>query len=149
MTATPVRIVHHDKERGFLVIDKPGSIVSTSFDIPKSLVLTSAHAQPVHAAGRYFRNSLVEILKNDFGFEKVYSTYSCFHAVHLAFQFLPSNQQIGQAHLGDDDHPSQRTSGQRSFEGIRRGQDPKGVYRPVLGRVSSVGAFNGLRRPLH
>lgn len=27
VTSTPVRIVHHDKERGFLVIDKPGSIV--------------------------------------------------------------------------------------------------------------------------
>ncbi|KAI0699526.1 pseudouridine synthase [Cerioporus squamosus] len=51
VTSTPVRIVLHDKERQFLVIDKPGSI-------------------PVHAAGRYFRNSLVEILKNDFGFEK-------------------------------------------------------------------------------
>ncbi|TFY70093.1 hypothetical protein EVJ58_g33 [Rhodofomes roseus] len=54
VTSTPVRIVHHDKERGFIVIDKPGSI-------------------PVHAAGRYFRNSLVEILKNDFGFKKVYT----------------------------------------------------------------------------
>lgn len=30
--------------------------------------------KPVHAAGRFFRNSLVEILKNDFGFEKTYST---------------------------------------------------------------------------
>ena len=31
--------------------------------------------QPVHAAGRYFRNSLVEILKDDFGFEKIYSMW--------------------------------------------------------------------------
>ncbi|PCH33259.1 pseudouridine synthase [Wolfiporia cocos MD-104 SS10] len=54
VTSTPVRILHHDKEREFIVIDKPGSI-------------------PVHATGRYFRNSLVEILKNDFGFKKVYT----------------------------------------------------------------------------
>ena len=31
--------------------------------------------QPVHAAGRYFRNSLVEILKDDFGFQKIYSMW--------------------------------------------------------------------------
>ncbi|KAH9923007.1 pseudouridine synthase [Amylocystis lapponica] len=54
VTSTPVRILHHDKEREFIVIDKPGSI-------------------PVHATGRYFRNSLVEILKNDFGFTRVHT----------------------------------------------------------------------------
>ncbi|EED82536.1 predicted protein, partial [Postia placenta Mad-698-R] len=54
VTATPVRIIHHDREREFIIIDKPGSI-------------------PVHASGRFFRNSLVEILKNDFGFKKVYT----------------------------------------------------------------------------
>jgi len=27
VTAKPVKILHHDAERGFLVIDKPGSIV--------------------------------------------------------------------------------------------------------------------------
>ncbi|KAI0932696.1 hypothetical protein AcW1_000256 [Taiwanofungus camphoratus] len=54
VTSIPVRIIHHDRDREFIVIDKPGSI-------------------PVHASGRYFRNSLVEILKNDFGFEKVYT----------------------------------------------------------------------------
>ncbi|KZT06240.1 pseudouridine synthase [Laetiporus sulphureus 93-53] len=54
VTSTPVRIVHHDQERQFIVLDKPGSI-------------------PVHATGRYFRNSLVEILKNDFGLEKVHT----------------------------------------------------------------------------
>ncbi|OCH94146.1 pseudouridine synthase [Obba rivulosa] len=53
VTATPVKIIHHDKEREFIVVNKPGSI-------------------PVHASGRYFRNSLIEILKNDFGFEKVH-----------------------------------------------------------------------------
>ncbi|OBZ69918.1 Uncharacterized protein C18B11.02c [Grifola frondosa] len=54
VTSAPVKIILHDKEREFIVIDKPGSI-------------------PVHASGRYFRNSLVEILKNDFKFEKVYT----------------------------------------------------------------------------
>ncbi|KAL5483010.1 hypothetical protein ACEPAI_8239 [Sanghuangporus weigelae] len=53
VTSTPVEILHHDVEREFIVINKPGSI-------------------PIHAAGRYFRNSLIEILKNDFGFPKLY-----------------------------------------------------------------------------
>ncbi|KAJ3479374.1 hypothetical protein NLI96_g9101 [Meripilus lineatus] len=54
VTSTPVKITHQDKERDFIVINKPGSI-------------------PVHAAGRYFKNSLVEILKDDFGLSKVYT----------------------------------------------------------------------------
>ncbi|EJD08351.1 pseudouridine synthase [Fomitiporia mediterranea MF3/22] len=54
VTSTPVEILHHDIEREFIVINKPGSI-------------------PVHAAGRYFKNSLVEILKDDFGFSNVYT----------------------------------------------------------------------------
>ncbi|KAB5593459.1 Chitin synthase export chaperone [Ceratobasidium theobromae] len=48
VTSTPVKLLHRDDEHGFIVIDKPGSI-------------------PVHATGRYFKNSLVEILKRDFG----------------------------------------------------------------------------------
>ncbi|CAE6425854.1 unnamed protein product [Rhizoctonia solani] len=48
VTSTPVKVLHRDDEHGFIVIDKPGSI-------------------PVHATGRYFKNSLVEILKRDFG----------------------------------------------------------------------------------
>ncbi|KIY51459.1 pseudouridine synthase [Fistulina hepatica ATCC 64428] len=54
VTATPVKIILNDKEREFIVIDKPGSI-------------------PVHAAGRYYRNSLAEMLKHEFGYEKVYT----------------------------------------------------------------------------
>ncbi|KAH8110428.1 pseudouridine synthase [Phellopilus nigrolimitatus] len=54
VTSTPVEILYRDKERNFVVINKPGSI-------------------PVHAAGRYFKNSLVEILKDDFGFANVYT----------------------------------------------------------------------------
>ncbi|KZV96732.1 pseudouridine synthase [Exidia glandulosa HHB12029] len=54
VTATPVRILHVDKEREFIVVDKPGSI-------------------PVHATGRYFKNSLVEILRNEHGIPKPYT----------------------------------------------------------------------------
>ncbi|THV06660.1 pseudouridine synthase [Dendrothele bispora CBS 962.96] len=54
VSATPVKILLEDKEREFLVVDKPGSI-------------------PVHASGRYYRNTLVAILMSDFGYEKVYT----------------------------------------------------------------------------
>lgn len=54
ITSTPVKIIHHDKEREYLVINKPGSI-------------------PVHATGRYYHHSLVQILYKDFGFDKVYT----------------------------------------------------------------------------
>ncbi|EEB90607.1 hypothetical protein MPER_11162 [Moniliophthora perniciosa FA553] len=53
VTATPVKVLLEDKEREFLIVDKPGSI-------------------PVHACGRYHRNTLVAILNHDFGYEKVY-----------------------------------------------------------------------------
>ncbi|THH17090.1 hypothetical protein EW146_g3647, partial [Bondarzewia mesenterica] len=54
VTSTPVRILKEDLEREFVVIDKPGSI-------------------PVHATGRYFYLSLVEILQREFGYKKVYT----------------------------------------------------------------------------
>ncbi|KAJ4471500.1 pseudouridine synthase [Lentinula aciculospora] len=54
VTSTPIRILLEDKEREFIVVDKPGSI-------------------PVHASGRYHRNTLVAILMSDFGYEKVYT----------------------------------------------------------------------------
>ncbi|ESK87850.1 drap deaminase [Moniliophthora roreri MCA 2997] len=54
VTATPVKVLLEDKEREFLIVDKPGSI-------------------PVHACGRYHRNTLVAILNHDFGYEKVYT----------------------------------------------------------------------------
>ncbi|KIL68702.1 hypothetical protein M378DRAFT_99146 [Amanita muscaria Koide BX008] len=53
VSSRPVKILHHDAERQFIVVDKPGSI-------------------PVHASGRYYKNSLIEILVNEFGYEKVY-----------------------------------------------------------------------------
>ncbi|KAL0065567.1 hypothetical protein AAF712_007478 [Marasmius tenuissimus] len=54
VTSTPVKVLLEDKEREFLIVDKPGSI-------------------PVHASGRYYRNTLVAILMHDFGYEKVYT----------------------------------------------------------------------------
>ncbi|KAF9021528.1 pseudouridine synthase, partial [Hymenopellis radicata] len=54
VTSTPVKVIYEDKERQFIVVNKPGSI-------------------PVHASGRYYRNTLVEILMSDFGYEKVYT----------------------------------------------------------------------------
>ncbi|EPS99582.1 hypothetical protein FOMPIDRAFT_1124040 [Fomitopsis schrenkii] len=54
ITSTPVRVLHHDRVHGFIVVDKPSSI-------------------PVHPTGRYFRTSLIEILKHDFGFENVHA----------------------------------------------------------------------------
>ncbi|KAI0090808.1 pseudouridine synthase [Irpex rosettiformis] len=53
ITAAPVKIIVHDKERQFIVIDKPGSI-------------------PVHAAGRFYKQSLMVILKHEHGFNMVY-----------------------------------------------------------------------------
>ncbi|KAJ2918063.1 hypothetical protein MD484_g2398, partial [Candolleomyces efflorescens] len=49
VTSTPVKVLYHDEERDFIVVDKPGSIVR-----------------------RYFKNTLIEILVTDFGFKKVY-----------------------------------------------------------------------------
>lgn len=54
VTSTPVKVLLHDLEGEFIVVDKPGSI-------------------PVHASGRYFRNTLVGILENDFGYKKAYT----------------------------------------------------------------------------
>ncbi|KAF7290074.1 PseudoU-synth-2 domain-containing protein [Mycena chlorophos] len=48
VTSTPVKILQHDVEREFIVVDKPGSI-------------------PIHGTGRYFKNTLMEILKDEFG----------------------------------------------------------------------------------
>lgn len=47
----------------------------------------------MHAAGRYFRNSLVEILKNDFGFEKVY-TVNRLDRLTSGLMILPLNPAL-------------------------------------------------------
>lgn len=73
VTARPVKIIHHDAEREFVAIDKPGSIVGRSSVVQPAPNLVP---QPVHAAGRYFRHTLVEILKNEFGYEKIYSGFN-------------------------------------------------------------------------
>ena len=64
-------------------------------------------SQPVHAAGRYFRNSLVEILKNDFGFEKVYSMLRNPSLEWTAPTSPCSGEPTRQADLRTHDPPSQ------------------------------------------
>ncbi|KZO92303.1 pseudouridine synthase [Calocera viscosa TUFC12733] len=51
-----VQVVSGEKElaKQLIVVMKPGSV-------------------PVHAAGRYYKNSLIEILKSDFGLDRIYS----------------------------------------------------------------------------
>lgn len=74
VTSQPVKILYHDIEREFIVVDKPGSIVrslpplsQTSSTLNRFVLI-----QPVHASGRYYKNTLIEILVDGFGFEKVY-----------------------------------------------------------------------------
>ncbi|KAJ7478617.1 pseudouridine synthase [Mycena galericulata] len=50
VTSTPIKILHHDVEREFIVVDKPGSI-------------------PIHGTGRFHYNTLIEILQDEFGFK--------------------------------------------------------------------------------
>ena len=74
VTSRQVKILQHDVEREFLVVDKPGSIVrsfvlSFSNDSHCSQIIV---LQPVHASGRYYQNSLIQILVNDFGYKKCY-----------------------------------------------------------------------------
>ncbi|CAO1631783.1 unnamed protein product [Parajaminaea phylloscopi] len=54
VTSDPVRILHHSEEEGRVVVVKPGSI-------------------PVHAAGRYLRHTLLELLKSDHGVQRVFT----------------------------------------------------------------------------
>lgn len=54
ITSDPVRILYHSEEEGRIVVVKPGSI-------------------PVHAAGRYLRHTLLELLKSDHGIDRVYA----------------------------------------------------------------------------
>ncbi|KZO92305.1 pseudouridine synthase [Calocera viscosa TUFC12733] len=51
-----VQVVSGEKElaKQLIVVMKPGSV-------------------PVHAAGRYYKNSLIEILKSDFGLDRIYT----------------------------------------------------------------------------
>ena len=54
VTDEPIKILHRDDEKGILVIVKPGSI-------------------PVHAAGRYLRHTLTELLQSEHGIERLYT----------------------------------------------------------------------------
>lgn len=55
VTDAPVRILHRDDSKGRLVVVKPGSI-------------------PVHATGRYHRNTLVEMVKEQTGLAQVFTS---------------------------------------------------------------------------
>ena len=52
VSSQPIKIIHHNPETGLLVIDKPAGI-------------------PVHGAGRYHQNSIVSILRLEYGFKDV------------------------------------------------------------------------------
>ncbi|EPQ31991.1 uncharacterized protein PFL1_00189 [Pseudozyma flocculosa PF-1] len=54
VTDEPIRILHRDDDAGILVIVKPGSI-------------------PVHAAGRYYKHTLTELLKSEHGIPRIYT----------------------------------------------------------------------------
>jgi len=78
VTSRPVKVLYQDFERQFIVVDKPGSIVRLLAHSRKDSKLNSDHdPQPVHASGRYYKNTLIEILVNEFGFEKVYRMFLC------------------------------------------------------------------------
>ncbi|OWZ78382.1 DRAP deaminase [Cryptococcus neoformans Tu401-1] len=53
VTNDPILVLHIDREREFIVISKPGSL-------------------PVHAAGRYFKHTVLEMMESDYGL-KCYS----------------------------------------------------------------------------
>lgn len=55
VTDEPIKIIHRDDDEGLLVIVKPGSI-------------------PVHAAGRYLRHTLTDLLRTEHGVQMVYTT---------------------------------------------------------------------------
>lgn len=54
VTAEPIRILYRNDQEGRLVVVKPGSI-------------------PVHSAGRYHHSTLIEMLRHQLGFPKVYT----------------------------------------------------------------------------
>ena len=51
MTLTPVRILHVDKEREFIVIDKPGSIVRETFTLYLAGTQRTSHSPYMPLAG--------------------------------------------------------------------------------------------------
>lgn len=55
VTAEPIRVLHRDDKEGRLVVAKPGSI-------------------PVHAAGRYYKLTLLELIKRDLGIDTIYTS---------------------------------------------------------------------------
>lgn len=89
VTSTPIKILHHDVEREFIVVDKPGSIVRPSYS-SISLPSHSPIKQPIHGTGRYFKNTLIEILQDEFGFKtyRKFLGYPCDVHIILRTQLL-------------------------------------------------------------
>lgn len=64
VTNDPILILHIDREREFIVISKPGSLVSAYSESSSHLINGK---QPVHAAGRYFKHTVLEMMESDYG----------------------------------------------------------------------------------
>lgn len=63
ITNDSILVLHIDREREFIVISKPGSVVRTSYHDCSDWKLSR---QPVHATGRYFRHTVLEIMESDY-----------------------------------------------------------------------------------
>ncbi|KII95483.1 hypothetical protein PLICRDRAFT_48438 [Plicaturopsis crispa FD-325 SS-3] len=74
VTSTPVKVLFEDPDHEYIVVNKPGSI-------------------PVHATGRYFRNSLIEILQDSFGYKKVY-TINRLDRLTSGLMIIPLNSRM-------------------------------------------------------
>ncbi len=104
--------------------------------------------QPVHASGRYYRNTLIEILVNDFGFSKVYRMclFSPLTLLSipksmsvLNIEYGPvSYQQIRSFNLGVDDNPAVSRLRTRFNDRICRWNCPEGVCRSMQGSLFRV-----------
>jgi hypothetical protein len=94
--------------------------------------------QPVHATGRYFYLSLVEILQREFGYPKVYSENSLLRIARARadLDLGPSCEQAGSAHLGADDHWTLLASCAHTLARVCAGRGQEGVRCTLLRRVS-------------
>ena len=72
ITSTPIEILvtHPD----YIIINKPGSIVRDKLFLSCHLYIPDV-IQPVHATGRFYKHSLVHILRNQLGLDKIHSAW--------------------------------------------------------------------------
>jgi hypothetical protein len=111
--------MHRDDELEIIVIDKPGSIVSENvYKLSAGRLIM--HLQPVHATGRYTKNSLIEILQTDFGFKKVFSKSVTVSKI-VAFAKTVSHssrKSTGQVDFWMYDHRTFLEEGQTTLRGV-------------------------------